>query len=156
MEKSEINDEAHGASKSSQAGSVASNSDIDMNPKPKHSSMELNISRASSATLCSSELDGVTGSLIKTCALKSLAVLINNSRVLDKLVLDKNAQTGDCEMVKVLKTIMHCMVVCAVLPSPVRRVVNLGELERAQTVMLNMASTAKKLGPKDSEEMKGK
>lgn len=132
--------------------SVIATTDTDGKSLSRVPSVEINLSRASSLSLCSSELDGVIGSLIKTCALKALAVLINNSRIMDQLVLNRN----DCEMIEVLKKVMNCMVGCAVLPSPVRRVVNLGELERAQTVLLKMASTSsKKIEQKESQEIKG-
>ena len=46
----------------------------------------------------------------------------------------------DC-MIAVLHSVMGCMVQCSVLPSPIKQVIRVGELERAQTVLLNQAMT---------------
>ncbi|EDO45582.1 predicted protein [Nematostella vectensis] len=48
---------------------------------------------------------------------------------------------ADQDTVGVLQQVMMCMVKCSTRPSPVRQVVRLGELERAQTVLLHRASS---------------
>ena len=45
----------------------------------------------------------------------------------------------DEAMVEVFQSVIACMVKCSILPSPIKQVVRVGELERAQTVLLNQA-----------------
>lgn len=100
---------------------------------------------------CESELERVAESVIKVCALKTLIVLMKSNKFFETLAtnesgitrfLDRESSEENQEMLNVSQTLMRRIVGCAVRPSPVKRVVSLRELERAQTVLLQKAIMA--------------
>lgn len=87
------------------------------------------------------------------CDLKSFnSAPSSSSSVKD---LNSDIERPDDSMIAVLHTVMACMVQCSVLPSPIKQVVRVGELERAQTVLLNQAMTKQsKTDLKEDKECK--
>ena len=96
-----------------------------------------------------SELGGVADSVIKVCALKTLLVLMRAPRLFDLLAGRRNPalqpdeagrdSSSEQDLLKVLQVLVRRVVSTAALPSPIKRVVTLAELDRAQAVLLRKA-----------------
>lgn len=67
-----------------------------------------------------------------------------------------NIECLDEGMMVVLQSVMACMVKCSILPSPIKQIVGVGELERAQTVLLNQVITAAEKAEETDDEKKCK
>ena len=89
----------------------------------------------------SSDITGILEPLLKVCALKSLTVLLGSNTLLETLTSDvytKNSLSSKDlseQRLNCMQLLLRSMVSCAVLPSPLRRVVTLMDLERAQSVL---------------------
>jgi len=96
------------------------------------------------------------GVLKKSSSSKDASVKPSCSKDDDDKLSSKEKASIDCldeGMMVVLRSVMACMVKCSVLPSPIKQVVGVGELERAQTVLLSQAiTTAEKADETDDDK----
>lgn len=138
-----------------------------------------------STSSCVGSLHDLIESIISFSALKALVVIIKSNKFLNNLLLfqtiealiksnvckDVDAKTSseqvnakerpsieclDESMMTVLRSVMACMVKCSILPSPIKQIARVGELERAQTVLLNQALTGSEKTDEVNDEKKCK
>lgn len=93
------------------------------------------------------EITSLVEPVLKVSALKSLTVLLGSNTLLETLTTDVCTESSPLDeehpqqRLNSLQTLLRSLVSYAVLPSPFQRVVTLRDLERAQSVLIRMASS---------------
>ena len=111
------------------------------------------------------EMSCVIESVMKVSALKSLVVLLSPSKLLEALSSEDSCESSfereeeRSAMQDALQSLLKSMVWCAVMPSPLKKVVTLSDLERAQSVLMKTALLGvceKKTCPDETGRVEGK
>ena len=122
---------------------------------PEHPATTSKLSSKSDTSISSkldiSETDLMQMASVQLGALKTLSVLLGCDHYVELLLIPKAdlapektallepSQKADDELQEAMRTIMKQMVKRAVMPSPIKRNVTLSDLERAQSVLYQMA-----------------